>query len=115
MFQLPQRFQIVNQLTPLQAAVRFIPFTVAAPVASVAAPALGKLLKVPLIYLVLSASLLQVASYVLLGTMSESLSIPAAQYGYQILAGFGCGVNLTLLILMTPFTIEKRDSGKLSP
>ncbi|RAH65665.1 MFS general substrate transporter [Aspergillus aculeatinus CBS 121060] len=111
MFQLPQRFQIVNQLTPLQAAVRFIPFTVAAPVASVAAPALGKLLKVPLIYLVLSASLLQVVSYVLLGTMPESLSIPAAQYGYQILAGFGCGVNLTLLILMTPFTIEKRDSA----
>ncbi|RAH48304.1 MFS general substrate transporter [Aspergillus brunneoviolaceus CBS 621.78] len=100
MFQLPQRFQIVNQLTPLQAAVRFIPFTVAAPVASV-----------PLIYLVLSASLLQVVSYVLLGAMPESLSIPAAQYGYQILAGFGCGVNLTLLILMTPFIIEKRDSA----
>ncbi|RAK79529.1 MFS general substrate transporter [Aspergillus fijiensis CBS 313.89] len=100
MFQLPQRFQIVNQLTPLQAAVRFIPFTVATPVASV-----------PLIYLVLSASVLQVVSYVLLGIMPESLSIPAAQYGYQILAGFGCGVNLTLLILMTPFIIEKRDSA----
>ncbi|GKZ24445.1 hypothetical protein AbraIFM66951_010463 [Aspergillus brasiliensis] len=111
MFQLPQRFQIVNQLTPFEAAVRFIPFTVASPVASVLAPTVGKVFKVPLLYLVIFASLLQVVAYVLLGTLPDSLSITAAQYGYQVLAGFGCGINITLLILMTPFTIERRDNA----
>ncbi|PWY83834.1 MFS general substrate transporter [Aspergillus sclerotioniger CBS 115572] len=111
MFQLPQRFQIVNQLSPFQAAIRFIPYTVAAPLGSVLGPTIGKVFRVPLLYLVLVASLIQVASYVLLGTLPDSLSITAAQYGYQVLAGFGCGVNITLLILMTPFTIEKRDNA----
>ncbi|CAK39059.1 uncharacterized protein An04g10000 [Aspergillus niger] len=111
MFQLPQRFQIVNQLTAFQAAVRFIPFTVASPVASVLAPAIGKVFKIPLLYLVIFASLLQVVAYVLLCTLPDSLSITSAQYGYQVLAGFGCGINITLLILMTPFTIEKRDNA----
>ncbi|KAL4860850.1 major facilitator superfamily domain-containing protein, partial [Aspergillus spectabilis] len=94
MFQLPQRFQIVNQLSPLQAAVRFIPFTLAAPFGSMMAPAVGKIFKVPLVYLVLFASVIQVISYVLLGTLSESLEISASQYGYQILGGFGCGINI---------------------
>jgi hypothetical protein len=31
LFQLPQRFQIINKLSPLQAAVGFIPLTLAAP------------------------------------------------------------------------------------
>ncbi|GKZ36121.1 hypothetical protein AbraIFM66950_007028 [Aspergillus brasiliensis] len=111
MFQLPQRFQIVNQLTPFQAAVHFIPFTIAGPVASTLAPGVAKLFKIPLLYLVLFASLLQVVGYALLGTLPESLSIAAAQYGYQVLAGFGCGINITLLILIAPFTIEKRDNA----
>ncbi|KAL4936753.1 hypothetical protein BDV06DRAFT_216420 [Aspergillus oleicola] len=111
MFQLPQRFQIVNQLSPLQAAVRFIPFTLAAPFGSVLAPAIGKMFKVPLLYLVIFASAIQVISYVLLGTLSESLEISASQYGYQILGGLGCGINISLLILMTPFTVEQRDNA----
>ncbi|RAK98783.1 uncharacterized protein BO80DRAFT_447145 [Aspergillus ibericus CBS 121593] len=41
MFQLPQRFQTVNQLSPLQAAIHFIPYTVAAPLGSVLAPTVG--------------------------------------------------------------------------
>ncbi|KAK1148133.1 hypothetical protein N8T08_010772 [Aspergillus melleus] len=110
-FQLPQRFQFVNGLSPLQAGIRFIPFTVAAPVGSVLAPVLAKIFKLPLVYLVLVASLIQVVAYALLGTLSESVHMAAAQYGYQVLAGFGCGINITLLILMTPFTVEERDKA----
>ncbi|KAI9036876.1 MFS general substrate transporter [Aspergillus affinis] len=110
-FQLPQRFQFVNGLSPLQAGIRFIPFTVAAPVGSVLAPVVAKIFKIPLVYLVLVASLIQMVAYALLGTLSESVHMAAAQYGYQVLAGFGCGINITLLILMTPFTVEERDKA----
>lgn len=110
-FQLPQRFQFVNRLSPLQAGIRFIPFTVAAPVGSVLAPVLAMEFKLPLVYFVLVASLIQVVAHALLGTLSESVHIFAAQYGYQVLAGFGCGINITLLTLMAPFTVEGRDKG----
>jgi hypothetical protein len=73
---------------------------------------MAKLLKLPLLYLVLLASAVQVLSYPLLGTLSEFLSISASQYVYQIIAGFGCGINITLLVVMTPLTVEKRDNGK---
>lgn len=111
-FQLPQRFQVVNGLSPLQAGIRFIPFTVAAPVGSALSSVVGKAFKIPLVYLVLLASIIQVVGFALLSTLSASLTITAAQYGYQIIAGFGCGINISLLILMTPFTVEERDKGE---
>ncbi|KNG88688.1 hypothetical protein ANOM_003111 [Aspergillus nomiae NRRL 13137] len=110
-FQLPQRFQVVNGLSPLQAGIRFIPFTVAAPVGSALSSVVGKAFKIPLVYLVLLASIIQVVGFALLSTLPASLTITAAQYGYQVIAGFGCGINLSLLILMTPFTVEERDKA----
>ncbi|KAL4735695.1 major facilitator superfamily domain-containing protein [Aspergillus similis] len=103
----PWRF-IHNRAFSPQAAVRFIPFTLAAPLGSTLSPAIAKLVKLPLLYLVFFASAIQVVSYALLGTLSESPSISTSQYGYQILAGFGCGINITLLVLMTPF--RKRET-----
>src|SRR5437660_1252776 len=111
MFQIPQQYQIVKCLSPLQAGVRFIPFTIAAPVGSVIAPTIGKIFSVPLVYLVLVASIIQVVGYALFTTLPTSMNIEAAQYGYQIIAGFGCGINITLLSLMTPFAVEERDQG----
>ncbi|KAF3001622.1 hypothetical protein E8E14_007659 [Neopestalotiopsis sp. 37M] len=109
MFQHPQRLQIVNNLSPLQAGVRFIPFTLAAPFGSVFAPTVAKVGKVPPIYLVIFAAVLQVIGFALLSTLPSSETVMAAQYGYQIIAGFGCGINITLLILMTPFCVQERD------
>lgn len=112
-FQLPQRLQVVNGTSPLAAGIRFIPFTLAAPLGSVAAPTIAKVGKVPPIYLVVFASVIQVIGFALLSTLPTSQSIAPAQYGYEILAGFGCGINITLLILMTPFSVEERDKGTL--
>ena len=108
-FQLPQRLQVVNGVSPLEAGLRFIPFTLAAPFGSVVAPTMAKLCKIPPIYLVISASVIQVIGFALLSSLPASQSIAVAQYGYEILAGFGCGINITLLILMTPFSVEDRD------
>lgn len=110
-FQLPQRLQVVNGTSPLAAGIRFIPFTLAAPLGSVAAPTIAKVGKVPPIYLVVFASVIQVIGFALLSTLPTSQSIAPAQYGYEILAGFGCGINITLLILMTPFSVEERDKA----
>lgn len=111
-FQLAQRFQIVNSLSPLQAGFRLIPFTLAAPIGSIVSAALAKAAKIPPLYWVIFASVLQVIGFSLLSTVSNSHDIPAAQYGYQVIAGFGCGINISLLLVMVPFRVQDRDKGK---
>lgn len=112
MFELPQRFETVNELSPFEAAIRFIPFTVASPVGSVLSPTIGKKYKIPLIYLLLIGSVIQIVAYVLLGTVPFQKGISNLQYGYEVLAGFGVGINSPLLSLMAPFVTEKRDNGE---
>jgi hypothetical protein len=111
MFQLPQRLQIVNGMSPVDAAVRVIPFSLAAPLGSVVAPTIAKVGRVPPLYLVLAAAVVQVVGFALLSTLPDGAPVLAAQYGYEIIAGFGCGVNITLLVLMTPFCVQERDKG----
>ncbi|KAJ5107924.1 MFS general substrate transporter [Penicillium angulare] len=111
MFILPQRFEIVNGLSSFDAAVRFIPFTVLAPVGSMVAPAIAKIFRVPIMYILAVGSVIQIMAYALMGTLSDQHDISARQYGYQVLAGFGCGIGIVLLSLMTPFATEKRDYG----
>ncbi|KAG8157943.1 hypothetical protein KVR01_012215 [Diaporthe batatas] len=110
-FQLPQRYQIVNSLQPLDAGVRLIPFTLAAPVGSIVSAVLAKAAKIPPLYLVIFAAVLQVIGFSLLSTIPESTHIIAAQYGYQIIAGFGCGINISLFLVMTPFRVQERDKA----
>lgn len=69
--------------------------------------------KVPPIYLVIFASILQVIGFVLLSTVPASAKLVPAQYGYEVIAGFGCGINVSTLILMTPFSVQKRDNGEI--
>jgi hypothetical protein len=86
---------------------------VAAPFGSgISAAAAGKL-KIPPIYLVIGASCLQTIGFSLLSTLPQSREEANSQYGYQIIAGFGVGINISTLFLMTPYSIkEKRDEGK---
>ncbi|KAI1254222.1 hypothetical protein MGN70_004618 [Eutypa lata] len=110
-FQLPQRLQIVNALSSTQAGVRFIPFTLATPFGSAIASTVAKALKVPPIYLVLFASILQVIGLALMSTLPTFQPVTASQYGYEIIAGFGCGINIALLLLMAPFCVQERDKA----
>lgn len=111
-FQLPQRYQIVNSLEPLEAGIRLIPFTLAAPFGSIISAGLAKGGKIPALYFVVLAAVLQVIGFALLSTVPESHEISAAQYGYEIIAGFGCGINISLLLVMIPFRVQERDKGK---
>jgi hypothetical protein len=111
-FQLPQRFQVVNSISPLEAGIRLMPFTFASPFGSIISAVIAGKLKVPPIYMVIFASVLQIIGFSLLSTLPTSTQIEAAQYGYQIIAGFGVGINISLLIMITPFCVESRDKCK---
>ncbi|RYC59484.1 hypothetical protein CHU98_g6719 [Xylaria longipes] len=110
-FILPQRFQLVYGMSGLDAGVRLIPFTAVIPIGSIFASILAGKTKIPPVYLLLLGSALQVLGFTLIGTLPSTLYIPSSIYGSQILAGWGCGINFSLLFILIPFVNEKRDHG----
>lgn len=105
---LPQRFQTVNDLSALDAGVRLLPYAIFAPFGSLVSNIIFMRRKSPLILLGAGASL-QLVGLVLLATLPISASVPAAQYGYQIIAGFGVGISFGTLVTITPSSVEPRD------
>lgn len=77
-FQLPQRSQLVNGLSSLDAGVRLLPFGAAFPVGSVGSANIVSKLRVPGVYLVLAGAELQVIGYALLRTLDGSTAIQPA-------------------------------------
>ncbi|KAI0835899.1 putative multidrug resistance protein fnx1 [Hypoxylon sp. FL0890] len=111
MFIMPQRFQLVYGTSGLDAGVKLIPFTVIIPVSSIFASILAGKFKVPPLYLLFLGSFFQVIGFALLGTLPSTLTIPPRIYGFEIIAGWGCGINFALLFIMIPFVNEKRDNA----
>jgi hypothetical protein len=111
-FQLPQKFQLVHGASGLRAGIQTMPFTFAAPIGSVFSSILAGKLKTPAIYMVFLSGVLQTIGFALLASLPESSQIPARTYGFQVIAGFGCGINISTLLLMVPFVVEARDKGK---
>lgn len=110
-FQLPQRFQLVNGLSSLDAAVRVLPFGVASSTGTVLSGRVAGKAKIPAIYIVLFGAVLQVIGFALLGTLHETGGIEPATYGYMVLGGMGCGISYSTMILIVPFAAEKRDGA----
>ena len=106
---LPQRFQSVNNLSALDAGVRLLPYAMLAPLGSLTSNIIFMRRKAPLPILCAGASF-QLVGLVLLATMPASTgSIPAAQYGYEAIAGFGVGITFGTLVTITPGSVDMRD------
>lgn len=107
--QIPLRLQTVYGISPLGAGIRLLPFAVLSPIGSGVSAAIAGKAKIPPIYLMPVGAIIQIIGFALLSTGSTGTSPDKAQYGYQAIAGFGVGMNLSILILMTPFAAENRD------
>ncbi|KAI0856091.1 MFS multidrug transporter-like protein [Xylaria cubensis] len=110
-YQLPQRFQLVNGLSGLDAGVRLIPFTLASPVGTGVAASVAGRLKIAPIWIILTGAVLQVIGFSLLGTLPLTLDLLPRTYGFEIIAGFGCGMNLALLFVIIPNVVDVRDKA----
>ncbi|KAI1863494.1 hypothetical protein JX265_008711 [Neoarthrinium moseri] len=109
MFIIPQRFELVYGASGLDAGVRLIPFTFFMAVGSILASIMATKMKIPAIYVVIAGSCLQVLGFALIGTLPSTLYIPPKIYGFEIIAGLGCGMNYALLFVLVPFVVEERD------
>ncbi|KAI1733353.1 MFS general substrate transporter [Xylaria scruposa] len=106
--QIPQRFMIVNGLTAINAGVRLLPFVAVVAFTSVFVAIIVSRAKIPPVYTLIFGALLQVAGAAGLSRASTQSGIEASQYGFQVLAGAGVGIYNIILILLTPYVIDKK-------
>jgi hypothetical protein len=109
--ELPQKFQAVNNVSPLSAGIRLLPFSIPCAVAAALTGAFTSGLKVPPVFVFFVAGILQTVGLALSYSLVTGLDVPASQYGFEALAGFGVGLCLTTSLVFTPFVVEKSDRG----
>ncbi|KAF2248052.1 putative multidrug resistance protein fnx1 [Trematosphaeria pertusa] len=107
--QIPLRFQAVNHESPWHAGVRLIPFGMAVPVGAFLTAAICGKRRMPIIYMLFVASLLQALGLAFMSRLTLERVMWKGQYGLQFVTGLGCGMSIGVVTLMTPFVIEKRD------
>ena len=108
-FQLPLRYQTAAGLSPLQAGLRLLPFSLSGPVGSIIAAGLSKKMRVPL-YLMLFGSIVQIVGIVFVSRGFPNDPDWSGLYGLEVVVGFGFCLGADTLV--TPFILEKRDLGK---
>lgn len=109
--EIPQRVQNISNTSTLIAGVRVLPYTMSVAVGSAITGGLTAKGRIPPIYVLITATVLQILGTGLLYSIPVTAHMPASFYGYEVLAGMGVGLGLTTLLSITPFIVEKRLLG----
>lgn len=107
MIQIPERFQILNKLSPFEAGVRLLPLIVTSPILSIISSLVVAKYHVKHAYALLLGIAFQIAGAVLFYLLPNSPHVSPAQYGYQVLLGIGIGINNSVLVTAVPFMVEQ--------
>lgn len=107
---LPQKFQAVNASSPSAAGFSLLALMLCSPLASALAGLLVTKLEIAPFYLILGGAALQLVGVGLTSSLPSSQDgIPHAQYGYEVIMGFGFGFGLATLLTMVPMVVKKQD------
>jgi hypothetical protein len=111
---LPQRFQVVNGDSPIEAGYRFLALTVVGSVGSFMSGILVQRLKIAPFWVLLAGASLQIIGLGLAGSLSTSSKVQNITYLYQIILGLGFGSNWGCTIMTIPLVVTKQDTGMLN-
>ncbi|KAI4159145.1 MAG: hypothetical protein LQ342_006849 [Letrouitia transgressa] len=107
---LPQKFQAVNGSSPTKAGLSLLALLLCSPLASALAGFFVTKLRIAPFYLVIGGAALQLIGVGLTSSLPSSQNgIPHAQYGYEVIMGFGFGFGLATLLTMVPLVVKKED------
>jgi uncharacterized membrane protein YdcZ (DUF606 family) len=105
---LPQRFQIVNGLSPVAAGIRMLPLLLLTGVGAAFTGILCSKKNVSF-YLLVASLCLQIVGTALLSILPTDEAIRSSQYGIQVILGFSFGVGLVSLIICCRVEVELED------
>ncbi|KAK4125841.1 MFS general substrate transporter [Parathielavia appendiculata] len=107
---IPQRFQVVNGTTAINAGIRMLPLLLCSPIATVVASLLLSNLRVPPLYVLLVGCSVQTLGVGLFSSLDpSSLDVPSFQYVYQVIMGCGFGLSLSTVLMMVPLVVKHGD------
>lgn len=107
--QLPQRYQLVNESSPLGAGVKFLAYGALFPVGVVISSILAGRFRLPFIYLIGLGTMIQIVGFALLSTTPSTVSPWPGQFGYSCIAGLGVGLTGGLYNFLNPLSIDKKE------
>ncbi|KAF3407191.1 putative efflux pump gsfJ [Talaromyces pinophilus] len=106
---LPQRFQTILRVSPLEAGVRLLPYALGSPIGAVIANLVCSKFNLAFITMLLAGGILQVIGLPLLATLTTEPNFPRVGYFEEALSGLGIGITFGILILDTPLTADPQD------
>lgn len=107
---IPQRMQTANGTTAIEAGIRLLPLLLCSPLATTVAGLLISKLRTPPLFMLIAGCSLQILGVGLFSSLDPTQrEIPAKQYGYQVIMGFGFGFNLSTILMMTPMLVKPKD------
>ncbi|TVY24313.1 Efflux pump [Lachnellula hyalina] len=106
---IPQRYQVVDSSSPLQAGIRLLPYTIANPIGLLVGNTIGGATKIAPIYLLFGSSLIQLLGIALLDMIPVKGGMLASMYVFEILIALGVGVTASVTMLATPHCVESKD------
>ena len=108
---LPQRFQIVNGNSPVEAGYRLLALSLVASGGSFITGILVQRLKVAPLWVLLTGAGLQILGLPLLSHLSTDYKLPNIVYLYQVILGLGFGAGWSCTIMAIPLFVNKKDTG----
>jgi hypothetical protein len=110
---LPQRFQVVNASSPLNAGYRLLAFTVSGSLGSAISGILMQKVTIAPFYILVGSALVQTVGLILMSQLPIlSETIQSATYGYELILGIGLGSSIATVVMFVPLVVERKDSGK---
>ncbi|RAK87227.1 major facilitator superfamily transporter, partial [Aspergillus costaricaensis CBS 115574] len=104
--ELPQRFQTVNNFTPIEAGLRVLAFGVGSPAGAFCCSVLAGRLRTPFVHLTLAGSVLQIVGAFLLSSVPPTVNAWPGEYGYMVLTGLGTGISIAALYMAVPLVVR---------
>ncbi|GLA77668.1 hypothetical protein AtubIFM55763_009858 [Aspergillus tubingensis] len=109
--ELPQRFQTVNNFTPIEAGLRVLAFGVGSPAGAFCCSVLAGRLRTPFVHLTLAGSVLQIVGAFLLSSVPPTVNAWPGEYGYMVLTGLGTGISIAALYMAVPLVVRHREQA----
>src|SRR5438045_3690532 len=108
---LPQRLQIVNGLSPASAGIHILPLLMMTAVGAFFTGAITSKINISW-YLLVSSNILTILGTGLMSSLSTSQDIPGIEYFYQVILGFGFGIGLASLMVVSRCEVSLEDNGR---
>ncbi|PYH29136.1 MFS general substrate transporter [Aspergillus neoniger CBS 115656] len=109
--EIPQRFQVVNDSSPIGAGVKLLAFAVSVPAGMMFCSILTGRLPVPLVYVGIVGVIMQVIGFFLYSEIKAETHIWPGQFGYLVIAGLGTGLGVAVFYLMLPLVVAVKDQS----